>query len=274
MKSVKTATTVLLLGILAIPQSAVALIAPSEPYGTLSGTFSVDGNGAATYIVPIELPPGTNGVAPNLSLTYNSHHGNGYVGMGWALNGISAITRCSYTVNQDSSTEFRRVGVTLTEADHFCLDGIKLVAVQGNYGENNTVYHTEKETWTKIVSYGQCGNGPCYFEAYNKDGARLDFGTTTGTTGSRILAEGSNTVRVWSIAKYTDLNGNYTQVTYTNNDQTNGEYYPSRIDYTGHNTPTLTECSQRCVQFEYESRNDAMPSWVMSPVQKFKPRND
>jgi hypothetical protein len=86
--------TFALLWIFTFFQSALALVAPSDPIGTLDGTFSVDGNGAAAYLIPITVPPGTNDIAPELSLSYNSHQNNGYMGMGWTLNGISAITRC------------------------------------------------------------------------------------------------------------------------------------------------------------------------------------
>jgi hypothetical protein len=260
--------TLALLWILAIPQSALALVAPSDPIGTIEGNFSVDGNGAAAYLIPITVPPGTNEVAPDLRLTYNSHQNNGYMGMGWTLSGISAITRCAYTLNRDSETDFRRVGISLTYEDHFCLDGIKLIAVQGDYGKDGAVYHTEKETWTQIISRGQCGNGPCYFEAYNKDGAKLEFATTTD---SRILATGRNdgTVQVWSLAKYTDLNGNYTKISYFNQ---NGEYYPIRIDYTGNDRvqPKLTP--QRSVQFEYTDRKDVTMSYVAGSTSQISKR--
>ncbi|MEK8017460.1 MAG: RHS repeat-associated core domain-containing protein [Candidatus Parabeggiatoa sp.] len=250
--------TVALLWIFSISQSALASVTPSNPIGTIQGSFSVDSNGAAAYLIPLTVPPGTNDVTPELTLTYNSHQKNGYMGMGWTLNGVSSITRCPYTLNRDSETEFSRVGVTLTYEDHFCLDGINLILVEGQYGKEGSVYHTEKETWTKIIAHGQCGNGPCSFEAYNKDGAKLEFATTTD---SQILATGrtDGTVQVWSLARYTDLNGNYTQVSYF--DQ-NGEYYPVRIDYTGNDRVEPKLSPQRSVQFEYADRDDVIVSYV------------
>jgi len=53
----------------------------------------VDMNGFLTHSVEIKLPPGTNGMAPRLSLDYNSGAGNGIVGQGWSLNGLPMITR-------------------------------------------------------------------------------------------------------------------------------------------------------------------------------------
>jgi hypothetical protein len=40
------------------------------------------------------VPPGRAGIQPNLSLEYASGGGNGFVGVGWGLAGLSRISRC------------------------------------------------------------------------------------------------------------------------------------------------------------------------------------
>lgn len=232
------------------PAIRTTVYLPADAIGTLAGTFSVDASGAATYEVPIEVPPGIKGLAPQLALTYNSQRGNGILGMGWALNGIESIARCSPT-----EVSFGYIGsVSYSYADRFCMAGMPLIAVQGEYGYDGTEYRTARDTWTRIVSHGTCGRGPCYFTAHNKDGAKLRFGFTSGPTGSRILVGGRDeTARVWSQDRYTDLNGNYVAVTYRNNVAL-GEYYPVRLAYGG-NERTSVE-PQREVTFEYEIRSD------------------
>ncbi len=235
-----------------------------NPVGTLGGEFSVDGNGGATYLVSIDVPPGTNNVEPLLSLTYNSGRDNGIVGMGWAMNGIESVSRCNAATVPNGYI----AAVNFTTTDRFCTGNQPLLATNGTYGADGTEYRSMRDTWTKFVSHGQCGVGPCWFSAQNKDGATLRFGYTTGNTGSRILATGrtDGAVRVWSQDRYTDVNDNYAEVGYYNNVNL-GEYYPTEIHYTGNER--TGQLPQRSVIFSYGTRSDRVIGYVGgSPYQE------
>lgn len=65
----------------------------SLPVGAIPGSADVTAMGAATYNIPIEVVPGTQGVQPNLSVVYNSMANMGILGSQWDLGGLSAITR-------------------------------------------------------------------------------------------------------------------------------------------------------------------------------------
>ena len=96
-----------------------------DPFmGTLTGQMGVSPTGAATYTVPITIPPGIAGMAPNLSVVYNSQGGDGIAGQGWELSGLSMIYRCPRTRAQDGYA--RSVHMDAFGGDGICLDGKRL----------------------------------------------------------------------------------------------------------------------------------------------------
>ncbi len=97
--------------------------------GSVPGEFAVLPSGAASYRIPIAVPPGVAGMEPKLALNYSSQAGNGLMGMGWNIEGLSAITRCGSTL----ASEGTRKAVTYTTDDRFCFDGQKLIGVVGTY---------------------------------------------------------------------------------------------------------------------------------------------
>jgi hypothetical protein len=214
--------------------------------GTIPGQLSVSESGAATYTISIPAPPGTGGIEPKLSLNYNSQGGNGLLGVGWSLGGLSAIHRCPKTLVQDGV----KGGINYDANDRYCLDGQRLVAVTGTYGADGTEYRTERESFTKVVSYGAAGNGPAWWKVWTKSGQIMEYGNTAD---SRIEAQGKASARVWALNKLTDTKSNYLTITYTE-DNPNGDFYPNRIDYTGNASAGLSPNSS--ARFTYETRAD------------------
>lgn len=51
-------------------------------YGALSDTFSIDSDGGASYFIPIEAPPGTAKMQPNIQSATTAAAGMDY--WGWA----------------------------------------------------------------------------------------------------------------------------------------------------------------------------------------------
>ncbi len=168
--------------------------------GATPGSFKVNETGAATYTIPITVPPGTGGMAPTLSLNYNSQSGNGPLGVGWSLGGLSAITRCPASYAQDGF----KGGINYDGNDRYCLDGQRLVAVSGAYGADGAEYRTETESYTRVISYGSAGSGPAWFKAWTKSGQIMEYGNTAA---SRIEAQGKPTLRVWAVDKISDTKG-------------------------------------------------------------------
>ncbi|RCX31658.1 RHS repeat-associated core domain-containing protein [Thioalbus denitrificans] len=205
----------------------------------------MDEQGTATYSIPLQVPPGTAGMQPELSLSYSGRSGNGLLGVGWSLGGLSTIHRCAATIAQDSFTD----GVDL-ERDRFCLDGQRLIAVAGEYGLDGAEYRTEIDSQVKVVSYGQAGGGPAWFRVWTKSGQIMDYGNSADSV---VAVDPTGDVLTWSVSRISDTVGNYFSFTY-HNDASSGEHHPLRIDYTGNDPAGVPPYAQ--VLFDYEVRSD------------------
>jgi RHS repeat-associated protein len=201
--------------------------------GRLPGEFAVDTNGAATYEIPLDVPEGTNGLSPDLSFVYSSMSDGGDLGAGWNLSGLSAVTRCPSTLEQDGVIR----GVQLNNDDRFCLDGNRLRVTGGSYGGDGSTYQTELETAARVTSYLSGGSGyvpssgPQYFRTETKDGLYLFYGTTAD---SRIEVTGTSMPKLWALNRVQDRDGNFMTITYTkgaNGSGFNGSFRPATIEW-------------------------------------------
>jgi RHS repeat-associated protein len=206
-------------------------LAADAPGVAFPDTTTVDGNGAATFTLPLALPQGTGGLMPKLALTYSSHQGDGLLGVGWLLSGTHTVARCAPTIAQDGHAG----GVTFTTRDRFCLDGQRLVPIDGGeQGGDGTVYRTEVDGFVKVVSYWDggrsCGGGPCSFKAFVGNGTVITFGTEgTGFTG---VGAPDGIVAVWAVRSITDSDGNFITFSYRS-DAATGEYRLTNVTYSG-----------------------------------------
>lgn len=215
--------------------------------GAIGGVVDVGGLGAATYSIPLELPEGIKGVRPNLSITYNSQSGNGLLGWGWTLGGLSAISRVTENLFLDN----RKKGVNFNK-DRFALDGQRLIANDGSYGNNLAEYRTEVDGMSKIVSYTEdtIVNGPAKFKVWTSDGLIMEYGFTSD---SKIAYknEDDNTkyeVALWLLNKVQDREGNYMTFEY---DKGGAHYCVKKIRYTGNASANLYP--RYVLTFGYES---------------------
>ena len=174
--------------------------------GAIPATVDVSALGGAVYSMPIKVPEGINGMHPDLSVVYNSQSGNGLLGWGWNLGGISAITRVGSTMYHDSIVD----GVDFDEFDRFALDGQRLVLVNNvAYGNNGAEYKTEVDGMNKIVSYkpNRNLNGPLNFKVWTPEGLVLEYGSTLNSRLQYTDGDYSE-VALWLLRTVTDRNGN------------------------------------------------------------------
>nr|WP_308736825.1 SpvB/TcaC N-terminal domain-containing protein [Shewanella baltica] len=221
------------------PSDAVDLNAAS-----VKGQAGVSG-GQASYQIPIDLPPGRNGVQPSVSLSYNSQGGNGILGVGWSLNAGSSISRCGATFAQDG---FTRAVTFSASTDRLCLDGQRLIATTGSYGASNAEYRTEMDSFVKVVQQGNINDSNSRFTVYKPDGNSATYGANAN---SRFVPSGLSTALSWKVTQESYSDGANT-IDYKYDDSVAGEHLLSQIFYTGGNGIL----GDRNVEFIYELRPD------------------
>lgn len=234
-----------------------------RPVGTIQGIHGTTPTGGATYTIPIPLPPGTNGMVPNIALTYNSQAGNGIAGMGWNLSGLSMITRTGRDYYHDNQV----APVLLNSSDYYALNGSRLVmtSLGTTYGSDGVAYDTENASFSKITSKGKfighlgnmpdLVNTPLWFLMETKDGIKMEFGNNQD---SRFVSYRNTHILIWSVNKIYDNYGNYITIKYENDLIDKEHPRISEISYTGSNQFS----PYNHIKFEYKKRIDIYDAYV------------
>lgn len=186
--------------------------------------------GAATYSIPVGVLPGRNNLAPDLTLSYNSFSGNGWLGLGWSL-GMPAIQRATKRGLDYSADDFLAGSDELTRRTDWG-SGYYGLKIENSFSK----YYYDGTSW----------------EVTAKNGMRFFYGQTAE---SRQGKDSANTF-IWLLSRVEDTNGNYFTLSYL---EDQGQLYLSTINYTGHNSGLLP--SNR-VEFELENRPDPLTSYA------------
>ena len=171
-------------------------------------TANNQGDASVTY--PIDLPKGTNGMQPSLSLTYNNNGGNGWLGLGWNLNTPSIEIDTRYGVPKyDSALE--------TEA--YLLNGEELLLNTG--GENyylphrdnpvsripNAFFYPRVEGAFNTIERKGTSPSNYYWIITDRNGTKHYYGEKTGDRLT-IGSETSGPVARWMLSRVVDRYGN------------------------------------------------------------------
>jgi hypothetical protein len=196
--------------------------------------------GTMSYAIPIEVPPGRNGMQPGLSLVYQSSRGNGWLGVGWELE-VGAIERnIKYGVNYTADDYLLRLaGAT-----------VELVFI-GFDASNNREYRAKIESSFMRVKKLRTGG----WEVTDKTGKRYLFGQTVASR--QVNPSASPQIFKWCLDRVEDTDGNYMTFTYVKDQN---QIYLDRIDYTGHSTLSATNY----VKFYTETRTDAPAMYTLN----------
>ena len=244
---------------------AVATVVPdtlSDQVGATAGQFRVDESGSATYSIPIYTPPGTTGVAPQLALSYTSQGGDGPMGKGWSVSGMSAITRCRASREAGdfigaATADGDPAPINFSTSDRFCLDGQRLIPAAGTNtcktlsGTTVAQYTGEIDSQQRVCAYTLTGGpGPRFFSVERKDGSTSWFGDRRYTAPidpgdypshgelEGNVGAGIGTVLSWAITRFQDSTGNYIDFFYKEGQAGSGypgEQHIWRVAWSGKN---------------------------------------
>lgn len=166
--------------------------------------------GALTQAIKLDIPPGRNGLQPDLALQYNSQRAeDSIVGYGWTIN-IPYIQRLNkvgsqslYNLPYFTSSIDGELATTSTTTTAF---GAKI-----DDGSFNS-YSFVNNVWTM----------------YDKNGTRYTFGASDNA--QQNASASSTQIYTWMLNEIRDTNNNYVRYVYAKD---NGQIYPSQILYTG-----------------------------------------
>lgn len=210
------------------PTEGISFIAPPQ----------ANNRGSAALAYPLSLPPGRQGIMPELQVEYDSDNASGWLGLGWdlALPAITIDTRWGVP-RYDAAIE--------TESYLYAGQALFPMAHRGEErprAAEQFFYPRIESTFERIVRHGDAPAN-YWWEVTDKDGTRFFYGghPATGLATDAVLMLSSGAIAHWGLTEVLDVNGNTVRYHYTkvsqagNSGGTNGqEIYPDYITYTGY----------------------------------------
>lgn len=192
--------------------------------------------GGKTYTIPILAVQG-NGITPHIALKYNSQLGNSLAGVGWDLDGLSAIMLSNKIMHYDGEVV---AGVINSGNQVFTLNGVRLLPSTKMAG-----YSLETAQGQILVNPSYSGNVATSFTARYPDGSVAQFNNNGGGTQEYCFP----------ISNLTDAKGYRIDFEYISS---GNRYLISKIKYGG----TSASTHPAYIAFQYESRSDIPASYV------------
>lgn len=183
--------------------------------------------GSASYSYPISVPKGTNGLTPEILLSYNSSSakdGSQRTGIGWDITHDFIERDVNYTPTILNDDKFKL---------HFKGAVHELVQEPGE-----DIYHTKIETHLRIKKFSSGGsnNKNEYWEITEKNGTKYRFGYQTQSELVCNTAD-RDYVKQWDLDLVTDTHDNKIYYTYTDNENVS---YPNTITYNNDQSRQIT----------------------------------
>lgn len=237
--------------------------------GGAKGSFGVNEYGQAVYEFPLEFPGGRGGMTPELSLIYNSSGGDGILGPGWSLGGLSVISVTHGNGYYDGSAD-ESIGLDYKK-DTYTLDGQRLIPITG---ENSFMeFRTENDGFKRIRRYPSIKTGSknsrdeynYYFKVQTKSGLNYYYGEdqTNSKLQVNIGSYGTKVTVSYYVNKIEDNFGNAIHFEYENHIGDANEaaqIYIKNITYTYTINDNTADYS---IDFLYRDRNAPKQSYYI-----------
>ncbi|MCL4180537.1 MAG: VCBS repeat-containing protein [Verrucomicrobia bacterium] len=210
---------------------------PSGP-GSIEGlgdSFEPQLNsGTSAYSVKVAIPPGVNGLQPEVVLRYNAGSGNGPFGLAWGYEPM--------TIQRQTHKGLPAYG----PGDVFTFQGEELVPLtDGSY---------RQKIESSFLRFTRAGDG---WEVRDKSGRLYRVGAV-----SRVIRTGGTRFQdtfKWYVDEVLDTHGNRMEYRYSTHADSPGQLYLSEIRYSISRSDAAIF---HAVSFEYEPRPDAFSSFV------------
>jgi RHS repeat-associated protein len=211
------------------PASGITMIA--APEGGPDGDANLD--------FPLDLPAGRRGMEPDLTVTYGSGSGNGWLGEGWDLRLPSIEVSTLFGVPRYAPD---------VETETYVLNGEQLAPTADRTApaprtrDRFFTQRTEGE-FLRIVRRGSSPDS-YFWEVTDKEGTRWIYGQSAAARLQDVHPP--HNIFRWHLERVIDLHGNTVEYSYAADGPAPGEggepwtqLYPARIDYTGGHGPAF-----------------------------------
>ena len=188
------------------PTTALNLINPPQ----------ANNSGSASLGYPINIPVGRGGVQPQLSISYNSGGGNGWMGLGWNLSlpMISIETRWGvprYDPNKETET-YTMDGQQLTPVAH-------RAEFEDRTAGDKQFFPRVEGAFNRVIRHGTTPMN-YWWEVTDKSGTRYFYGgSPAGLESDAVLRDDEKNdqgnIAYWCLREVRDLNGNNVRYHYT-----------------------------------------------------------
>jgi hypothetical protein len=201
----------------------------TQAIGSLQGSMHVGNDAVPEYDIPLWVSPGRQGVQPDLSLTY-AGSGNGIVGVGWVLRGLSTVATCTQTYSTGLNA------ATPDPDGALCLDGSPMVKIGANE------WRVEQDPSTRVRATRLSS------QIYT-----LTVDRSSGISSTYAAFGHSSKPNRWFVSSSYDRFGNALSYQY--------EYAPTRTGWIGGDEPRIHQInytldallnSSRSVTFNYD----------------------